>query len=111
MAKLIRKITQFSPREIDLLWKQARRVIRHAGLDLLKAPRSDEIARILMVIPKRVGNAPTRNKLRRQIRHLFYENKLFNGDSDWIVIARPGASEIPFATLQNLFAQAEKKSA
>ena len=111
MAALIRKITKFSPREVDSLWKQARRVIRHAGLDLLKAPRSGKFGRILMVIPKRIGNAPTRNKLRRQIRHIFYENKLFNGDSDWIVIARPGAHEIPFATLEDLFVQAEKKNA
>ncbi len=109
MAALIRKITQFSSREIDSLWKKARRVVRHDGLHLLKAPRSGELGRILMVIPKRIGNAPTRNKLRRQIRHLFYENKLFNGDSDWIVIARPGASEIPYATLQELFTQAVSK--
>jgi ribonuclease P protein component len=110
MAKLIRKITQFSPSEIDSLWKQARRVVRHAGLHLLKAPRSGSLGRILMVIPKRIGDAPTRNKLRRQLRHIFYENKLFNGDSDWIVIARPGADKITFATLQDLFLQAAQKT-
>lgn len=110
MAALIRKITQFRPDEIDSLWKKARRVITHDGLHLLKAPRSQELARILMVIPKRVGNAPMRNRLRRQIRHIFYETKLFEGDADWIVIARPGAHEIPFATLQDLFAQAQSKA-
>lgn len=106
MAAIIRKFTQFRPKEIDSLWKKARRVVKHDGLHLLKAPRSADIGRILMVIPKRVGNAPTRNKLRRQIRHIFYETQLFKGDADWIVIARPGAHEIPFATLQKLFAQA-----
>jgi ribonuclease P protein component len=110
MTALIRKITQFSSREIDLLWKQARRVVQHNGLALLKAPRSGSFGRILMVIPKRVGNAPIRNKLRRQIRHIFYENKLHEGASDWIVIARPGAHEIPFAALQNLFVQAASKA-
>ena len=110
MAKLIRKITQFSPREVDSLWKKAHRVIKHDGLDILKAPRSGAIGRILMIIPKRIGNAPTRNKLRRQLRHIFYEQKLFNGDSDWIVIARPGVAEIPFAVLQALLLQAAEKN-
>ncbi len=110
MAALMKKFTQFSPQEIDSLWKQARRVVTHEGLHLLKAPRSDSLGRILMVIPKRIGNAPTRNKLRRQIRHIFYETELFRGDADWIVIARPGVDQIPFATLQTLFAQAAEKS-
>jgi ribonuclease P protein component len=109
MAAIIRKISQFSKSEIDSLWKRARRVVRHGGLDLLKAPRSSDIGRILMVIPKRIGNAPTRNKLRRQIRHLFYEHKLYTGDSDWIVVARPGAQELSYTKLQELFTQAASK--
>lgn len=106
MAAIIRKITQFRPHEIDALWKKARRVVTHDGLHLLKAPRSGEIGRILLVIPKRVGNAPTRNKLRRQIKHIFIDSEFFKGDADWIAIARPGAQEIPFATLQELFTRA-----
>ena len=109
MASIIRKITQFRKSEIEQLWKKARRVVTYDGLHILKAPRSQELGRILMVIPKRIGSAPTRNKLRRQIRHIFYETQLFNGDADWIVIARPGAQEIPFSKLQELFALAASK--
>ncbi len=110
MAALIRKITQFSKNEIDTLWKKARRVLRHDGLHPLKAPKSGEIARILMVIPRRVGNAPTRNKIRRQIRHLFYENKLYEGDTDWIVIVKPDATKLTFQEIQNLLLSAPQKA-
>ena len=110
MAALIRKITQFSKNEIDNLWKKARRVLKHNGLHLLKAPKSETIARILMVIPRRVGNAPTRNKIRRQIRHLFYENKLYEGDTDWIVIVKPDATKLTFQEIQNLLLSAPQKA-
>lgn len=109
MAAIIRKISQFSKREIDSLWKKARRVVRHDGLDLLKAPRSSDMGRILMIIPKRIGSAPVRNRLRRQIRHLFYEQELYDGDFDWIAIARPGAETLPYSKLLELFLQAASK--
>ncbi len=111
MAALIRKITQFSKKEIDNLWKKARRVVRHDGLHLLQAPKSlSEIARILMVIPRRVGSAPARNKIRRQIRHLFYENKLYEGDTDWIIIVKPAATKLTFQEIQNLLLKTPQKA-
>lgn len=107
MAALIRKITQFSKTEIDELWKKARRVVKHNGLHLLQAPKSDKIARILMIIPKRIGSAPVRNKIRRQLRHLFYENELYDGDTDWIAIVKPPAVQLSFQEIEDLFLSAQ----
>ncbi len=109
MAALIRTITQFHTREIDELWKKARRVVKHDGLHLLKAPRSQDVARILIVIPKKVGSAPQRNKIRRQIRHLFYEQKLYERNFDWIAIVKPQATGLSYQQLLDLFAQAHDK--
>ncbi len=106
MASLVRKITKFRKQEIDQLFSKARRVLKHDGLHLLKAPRQLDFGRILIIVPKRVGNAPTRNKLRRQIKAIFYENKLHEQEFDWIAIVKPPATHLTFAHLQELFLQA-----
>ena len=107
MAALLNKISKFSRQEIDQLWKKAHRVVKHDGLHILVAPQSGEFGRALLVIPKRVGNAPTRNKLRRQLKHIFYEQKLYEGGRDWIVLARPAATQLDFSQLQKLLLHAQ----
>ena len=96
----------FTRQEIDSLWKKARRVVKHDGLHILLAPRSGNFGRLLLVVPKRIGTAPIRNKLRRQLKHIFYEQKFHEGDRDWIVIARPAVSQLDFSALQKLLLHA-----
>ncbi len=107
MAALLNKISKFSRQEIDQLWKEAHRVVKHDGLHILIAPQSGEFGRALIVIPKRVGNAPTRNKLRRQLKHISYEKQLYEGDRDWIILVRPEATQHAFSTLKNLLLNAQ----
>lgn len=109
MAALIRKLTKFSRREIDSLWKQARRVVKHAGFDILHAPRSEDFGKLLIIASKKIGNAPTRNKIRRQVKHIFYENKLYEGEKDWIVIVKPMAPKMTFIEMQQLITRAQEK--
>jgi ribonuclease P protein component len=97
-----RKITQFTKQEIDLLWKKVHPVIKHDGFILLKAPRQGTFGRILIVIPKKIGNAPVRNKLRRQIKAIFYENELFKKDYDWIIITKKPITSLNFQDLSTL---------
>ncbi len=106
MSRIARTITQFTKSEIDTLFKTGRRVARQTGITLLRAPRQAEFGRVLIIIPKRVGNAPVRNKLRRQIKALFYENELYKKEYDWAAILRPGATDLSFAQLQELFLKA-----
>lgn len=105
MPRIARAITQFTKQEIDTLFKTARRVHTQPGLTILQAPRQGSIGRILIVVPKKVGNAPTRNKLRRQFKALFYENKLYEKEFDWVAILRPPASNLSFDQLRDLFVQ------
>ncbi len=86
--------------------KTARAFVRHAGFVILAAPRTRETARVLIVIPKKVGNAPTRNKLRRQIKSIFYEEKLFERGNDWVVIVKPAATHLSFAQIKELLLKA-----
>jgi len=105
MPRIARAITQFTKHQIDTLFKTARRVHKEPGITILQAPRQGTIGRILIVIPRKVGDAPTRNKLRRQIRSIFYEQKLYEKEHDWAVILRPEAKNLSFDQLQALFEQ------
>ncbi len=102
MASRARKITQFSKLEIDQLWKKVHPVLKHDGFLLLKAPRHGEFGRILIVIAKHVGNAPERNKKRRQIKALFYENNIYQKEFDWIIVLKKPILLLNFQELSEL---------
>jgi ribonuclease P protein component len=105
MPRIARAITQFSKQEIDRLFKRAHRVHTQQGLTILQAPRQGSIGRILIIIPRKVGDAPTRNKLRRQLKALFYENKMYEQEFDWIALLRPQTAVLSFDQLKALFTQ------
>jgi ribonuclease P protein component len=102
MTSFVRALTQFTQKEIDHLWQQAHPALKHGGFLLLKTPKSGTTGRILIVVPRKVGSAPQRNKIRRQVKSLFYEHKLYTKDYDWIFFAKPPVTELPFQELQKL---------
>jgi len=99
MAKVLSK---FSQKEISYAFKSARCVYKEKRLTVLSAKRQCDFARILIVTPRSVGNAPQRNKLRRQLKAIFYENKLYNGSSDYIVLLKPKATTLTFSGLRTI---------
>jgi len=107
MARIAREITRFSSKKaIDELFKKARRVVKHPGLHILIAPAKHEIGHILIIVPRKVGSAPERNKLRRQIKSIFYENKLYTRGLDCIAIIKPEATQLNFSQLKEMLLQA-----
>lgn len=110
MASIARTITQFGSRKtIDLLFSKARRVVKHPGLHILIAPKENTVSRILIVISRKVGNAPARNTLRRQVKAIFYQERFFEGPYDVIVIAKPGGTPLSFTTLKELLSFSLRK--
>ena len=99
-------VSHFSQSEIALLLKSARRVLKHPGLDFLIAPRAHEAGRILVITPKRIGNAPERNKVRRRIKALFYTQKLFQQNYDCIAIIKKDGIHLSSEELKNLIMHA-----
>lgn len=103
MARVARKITQFqSKKEIDALFKRARCAVKHPGLFILIAPAQSDIGRILIIASRKVGNAPQRNKIRRRLKSIFYEEKLYEKGFDCIVIVKKEGTQLPFETLREL---------
>lgn len=110
MPRIARTLSQFTAHEIAQMRLQAHAVLRHAGFVLLVAPRTREQGRILIVIPKKVGSAPQRNKIRRQIKSIFYEEKLYDRGYDWVAIVKPAATLLSFAQIKELFLQVKLPS-
>lgn len=105
-----RQLTQFTKIEIDNLFKKARRVLSQDGLTVLAGPRQKEFGRILIMASKKIGNAPTRNKLRRQLKSIFYEQKLYEKELDWIILPKPEITQQTFAQLSNLMLRAAQNA-
>lgn len=102
MCRIAKKISKFTQREIDYLFKNARRVFRSELCTILLAPRQAEFGRILIVASRKVGNAPQRNLIRRRIKSIFYEEKLYERNFDCVIIVQKKATDLSFAQLKDL---------
>lgn len=97
-----REITRFTHEEVKQIFKDARRVIKHPGIHILRGPKKKDFGRILIIISRKVGNAVERNKLRRHIRSIFYQEKLYKHPYDFIALTKPGATNISFPELKRM---------
>lgn len=106
---LFKLISSFNKNEIRVLFKTARTVVTQDGLIIKIIPKKNELGRILIVIPQRYGNAPQRNLLRRRLKSIFFEEKLYQKSYDCIIFASKEAAAIPFSHLKELLIQAMNK--
>jgi ribonuclease P protein component len=74
------------------------------------AYRSDERAVVGMTVAKTVGKAVDRNRLRRRMAAILHD-ALTGRRLRLLLIARPGAAEVPFASLREEIAGAVERSA
>lgn len=96
------KFTAFSRSEIQELFKSARTLCKTEFLDI-KATRSDlDTGRLLIITPKKLGNAPTRNLIRRRLKALFYEERLYEKKYDFIFFCRPDITKLEFSELKKI---------
>lgn len=79
----------FDRQEVGILLKKARRIARGPSLDFLISPQAKECGRLLVITPKKIGNAPERNKVRRRLKALFYQEQLYTKGYDCIAIIKP----------------------
>lgn len=69
---------------------------------------SPAVSRIGISVPRRVGNAATRNRIRRRIREIFRRNRdLFRAGCACLVVhVRPAAAAAPFPELSEEYRRA-----
>ena len=102
MVNIAKKISKFTKREIDYLFKNARRALRSETCTILFAPRQGEFGRILIVASRKVGNAPQRNLIRRRLKSIFYEEKLYDSAVDCAIILQKKATGLSFSEMKDL---------
>lgn len=91
-----------SKKEIDQIFASTKSRIRNSGLEVLLAPTHLKYGRIVVVTPRAVGNAPKRNQIRRRLKAIFYEEKLYDLLFDCVVIVRKPALNLEHQTLKNI---------
>ncbi len=109
MAGIAGLITKFTQKEVDQLFKLSHRIFHTKQATILAAPRTKEYARLLIITSHRSGGAVERNLLRRRLRHIFYQEKLFDLlRFDIIFIAKKPITTLTFAELKEVFLTAVK---
>lgn len=58
--------------------------------------------RILAVVSRKYGNAPERNLIKRRLKAIFWEERLYEKNIDFAVIARPAGKLYDFEQLKKL---------
>jgi ribonuclease P protein component len=103
----IRSLTQKDIRE---LFAKAQRIVRQKEIDVLLAPRKLCPGHLLIITPRKTGSAHERNKVRRRLRAVFYEEKLCEAPYDCIVIVKQGGVEMAFHKLREVLLSAYQQA-
>lgn len=103
MVRLARHITQFERKEIENIFSHAKKTMQCPAFTLLKSPAQKSFGRILIITSRKVGNAPERNKTRRRLKSIFFEEKCWLTLFDWAIIIKKPAVTLSFDELKNLF--------
>lgn len=101
-----KQLTTFTQKEVKQLFKSSRMLFKQDGIEVKQAPAQKPHGRILIVIPRIVGNAVKRNKLRRRIKNIYIENTYFEQPVDTIIFARYGAADLSYEALEKILAKA-----
>jgi ribonuclease P protein component len=100
MMSVARGITKFNRQEIKFLFENAARHSCCSAFVLLRAQQQSNVGRILVVSPKKVGNAPARNLLKRRVKSIFLHAQLYTKGFDWVLITRKKSTALSFTELQ-----------
>ncbi len=91
MSHIAQNLSTFTQKEIQAIFKSAKRAYKGPGLDILLAPTCQQYGRILVITPRKVGTAPERNRIRRRLKAIFYQEQLYNYQLDcFVIIKKPG---------------------
>jgi ribonuclease P protein component len=102
MVDVAKYISKFSPKEVKHFFDNAKAFKKCSKFTCLLSPKQGEFARILIITPRASGNSPERNLVKRRLRALFYQYKLYEKPYDCAVILKPHGCDASYAALKNL---------
>jgi len=96
MVIKFKNLFSFKKSEIKEAFEGAQFKAKGPGLKLLQSKSSLEHGKILIIIPKRAGKASKRNKFRRQVKSIFFHEKLYEKPIISILLVYEDAMELTF---------------
>lgn len=102
MPQNVRALSQYSTFEVRNVFATGRLAFKNSGMTVLYATRVKDFGRILVVTSRKVGNSPARNRIRRRLKALFYEEQWHLLPYDFVFIIRTPATEYSFEKLKSL---------
>ncbi len=94
----------FAPKEIAQAFKKAHLKRFFHGLKLLEAPIETTAptphGKLLVVISALSGKAHDRNRVRRHLKAIFYEEKLYQKPAIWIIVVHKAGMSFDFDALK-----------
>jgi len=109
MVSLGRHISLWKKDERTKVLSLARPIFRTSHFDVRILPKQGDLARIMVVTPKKVGSAPYRNLLKRRARSIFYQEKLYNSTHDRVIFFRPSQTILEYKRLHTILMELFKK--
>ncbi|MCB9493795.1 MAG: ribonuclease P protein component [Epsilonproteobacteria bacterium] len=95
---------RFSGKEIKQAFDRATFHRKLSGIKILKVcispSSSSQHGKILIVASKSCGKAHQRNLFKRRIKAIYYQNKLYQNSTQWILIASAHALTLSFPELE-----------
>ncbi|MCF7799960.1 ribonuclease P protein component [Candidatus Babeliales bacterium] len=106
MISNFKKLFSFSKKEIDSAFKDAKIKKQDLGLKLLQAKQENlDFGKLLIIIPARTGKAHDRNLIKRRIKAIFYEHKLYQKPIISIIFVYKPALNLTFEQLKDFLVQ------
>lgn len=111
MQKITKNLSTFTNTEVTETLKKAKRALKHPGLDILCHPSPENLdrGRILIVTSRKVGPAVKRNLIRRRLKAIFYEEKLYEQKWDYICIIKKPGINLNFKQLKDILISVSNK--
>lgn len=110
MAHTIPPFTAFKPSDVRQIFNESKRVLKtHAGV-FLAAPHARNYGKVLIILPKMIGNAVVRNLTRRRIKGIITKHRCYEQPFDLIIIARTPITELSYQELDQLILTAYQRA-
>ena len=95
---------RFEKKEIDHTFQNSTQKACISGIKLLQAKSANEdqyFGKLLIITSRKVGKAVKRNKIKRQLKEIFYQEKLYQKPINSILIVYKSALELSFKELKD----------